>query len=138
MTISGVALLALALLCWVGLGLIRSGSAAGVAVDLGEAALAMTVASAFEALAIGLLPLRGLPGMALFAERKRVWLVLWGVSVFAFFHFIINPANGYLVESTLVPLATTIGLLVLFTLLSLGLWGFFNLRRRGKITPTRA
>jgi hypothetical protein len=67
--------------------------------------------------------------MALFAERKGVWLVLWAVSVFAFFHFIINPVNGYLVESTLVPLATTIGLLVLFTLVSLGLWGFFNLRQ---------
>jgi hypothetical protein len=56
--------------------------------------------------------------------------VIWGVSVLFFFHVIINPFSGYLASSSLVPVATTIALLVLFTLVSLGLWGYFNVRGR--------
>jgi hypothetical protein len=127
---TGITLLVVALASWVGLGLVRGGGSGGWVTEVGEAALAMTVVAAFEALAIGLLPLRGLPGLALFSERKTWWVVIWGVSVLAFFHFIINPQNGYLVDATLVPVMTTIGLLALFALLSLGLWGYFALRRR--------
>jgi hypothetical protein len=135
--VSSLVLLALALGSWVGLGVIRTGSATGWAFDISEAALAMTTASAFEALAIGLLPIRGMPGSVLFAERKRVWIVVWGISVFAFFHFLVNPSNGYLVESSLVPVVTTVSLLVLFSVLSLGLWGFFNLRTKRRARPER-
>ena len=136
--VSSIVLLALALGSWVGLGVVRSDMADGWAFEISEAALAMTVTSAFEALAIGLLPIRGMPGSVLFAERKRVWLIVWGVSVFAFFHFIIDPSNGYLAESSLVPVVTTVSLLVVFSVLSLGLWGFFNLRTRRRARPERA
>jgi hypothetical protein len=122
--------LALAVGSWVMLGLVRAGSGAGVLTDLVEAALATVVVSGFEALTIGLLPLGGMPGKALFDRKKLWWIVIWGLSVLAFFHALVNPQSGYLADSALVPVATTIGLLVAFTLLSFALWGFFRLRQR--------
>jgi len=112
------------------LGLVRSGSGAGVMADLVEAALATVVVSGFEALTIGLLPVGGMPGKALFDRKKLWWIVIWGLSVLAFFHALVNPQSGYLVDSALVPVATTIGLLMAFTLFSFALWGFFRLRQR--------
>jgi hypothetical protein len=122
--------LALSVGSWVMLGLVRVGSEAGVMSDLVEAALATVVVSGFEALTIGLLPLGGMPGKVLFDQKKFWWIVIWGLSVLAFFHALVNPQSGYLVDSALVPVATTIGLLVAFTLLSFALWGFFRLRQR--------
>jgi hypothetical protein len=129
---SAVVLLGVAILSWVALGAIRSGEGSGFGVDVGEAALATITVAAFEALTIGLLPLRGMPGRKLFANRRKWWIVIWGIAVLAFFHALINPESGYLTESTLVPVATTIALLVLFAAVSVGLWGFFAVRDRKK------
>ena len=122
--------LALSVGSWVMLGLARGSSRAGVMADLGEAALATVVVSGFEALTIGLLPLGGMPGKVLFDQKKLWWIVIWGLSVLAFFHALVNPQSGYLIDSALVPVATTIGLLGGFTLFSFALWGFFRLRER--------
>jgi hypothetical protein len=130
--VSSLVLLAGAVASWVMLGVIRSGDVVGFFDEVGEAALATVTVSAFEALAIGLLPLRGMPGRVLFAARKKWWLAIWGVSVLALFHALVNPQSGYLVSSALVPVATTVGLLVVFTLFSVGLWGFFALKDRRK------
>jgi hypothetical protein len=132
-TFASTFVLALAVGSWVMLGLVRSGSGAGALTDLVEAALATVVVSGFEALTIGLLPLGGMPGKVLFDQKKVWWIVIWGLSVLAFFHALVNPQSGYLVDSALVPVATTIGLLVAFTLFSLALWGFFRLRQRRPI-----
>ena len=129
---SAVVLLGVAILSWVALGAIRSGEGSGFGVDVGEAALATITVAAFEALTIGLLPLRGMPGRKLFANRRKWWIVIWGIAVLAFFHALINPESGYLTESTLVPVATTIALLVLFGAVSVGLWGFFAVKDRKK------
>jgi hypothetical protein len=130
--VSAVVLLAVAILSWVALGAVRSGVGTGFAVDVGEAALATITVAAFEALTIGLLPLRGMPGRTLFANRKTWWIVIWGIAVLAFFHALVNPQSGYLSESTLVPVATTVALLVVFAAISVGMWGFFALKDRKK------
>jgi hypothetical protein len=131
---SAVILLGLGLSSWVGLGVVRAGQ--GFGSNVIETALAMITVATLEAVAFGLLPMRGMPGGILFEERRRLWLILWGVSVLFFFHVIINPQSGYLASDSLVPVATTVGLLVLFTLVSLGLWGFFSHRGRGQAKPT--
>jgi hypothetical protein len=128
--VSSVVVLAVALASWVAVGAVRSGAGAGFVNDATEAALATITVSAFEGLAIGLLPLRGMPGKVLFATRRRWWVVIWAISVLAFFHALIDPQSGYLADSALVPVAVTVGLLVVFAGASLGLWGFFTLRDR--------
>jgi hypothetical protein len=61
-----------------------------------------------------------------------LWLALWGVSVFLFFHVLVNPESGYLADTALVPLSTTVALMVMFGVVSLGLWSFFALKDRRK------
>jgi hypothetical protein len=128
-TISAVVILALALGAWFGLGAVRS-SESGTFSDVVQAALAMTTVSAFEALVFGLLPIHGMPGRVLFKQRRWLWAVVWGVSVLAFFHVLVNPQSGYLVDTAIVPVATTYGLLAFFTLISLGLWAWFRRQER--------
>ena len=124
-TTTSVVVLAIALAAWFGLGAVRSAGAGSLS-NLVVAALAMTTVSAFEALVFGLLPIHGMPGRVLFQQRRWLWVVIWGVSVLAFFHVLVNPQSGYLVNTALVPVATTYGLLAFFTLVSLGLWGWFR------------
>jgi hypothetical protein len=128
--VSAIVVLVVALASWMALGAVRSTDDVGFSSDIAEAALATVTVSAFEALAIGLLPISGMPGKHLFTSRKKWWLAIWGISVLAFFHALVNPQSGYLSDAALVPVATTIGLLVAFAIVSFGLWGFFTLRQR--------
>jgi hypothetical protein len=126
--------MALAIGAWFGLGAARV-SEPSLLSDLTEAALAMTTVAAFEALVFGLLPIHGMPGRVLFKQRRRLWMVVWGLSVLAFFHVLVNPSSGYLVDTAVVPVATTYALLAGFTLVSLGLWAWFRRRDRAQASP---
>lgn len=122
---------------WFGLGAVRDAEP-GAITDFAEAALAMTTVAAFEGLVFGLLPIHGMPGRVLFRERRLVWLIVWGLSVLAFFHVLVNPQSGYLVDTALVPTLTTYGLLGVFTLVSLCLWAWFRRQDRKTTAPPGA
>ena len=133
---AALVVVAISLISWVGLGVWRGGGGEGWAGTVIEAALATVVVAGFEALVIGLLPLAGMPGKPLFARFKTWWIAIWGISLVVFFHALVNPQSGYLADSALVPVATTMGLLLGFALLSVGFWGFFALRdRRRRESP---
>lgn len=129
-TVASISLLLIALASWLGLGAVRGGGEASWSL-LVEAALAMSVVAAFEGLVFGLLPVRGMPGRVLFQRRRWVWAAIWGLAVLAFFHVLVNPQSGYLVDTAVVPVATTFGMLALFALASFGLSFWF--RRPGKV-----
>ena len=93
-----------------------------------EAALAMTTVAAFEGLVFGLLPIHGMPGRILFKSRRWQWAVIWGLAVLAFFHVLVNLKSGYLVDTAVVPVATTYALLAVFSLISVVLWAWFRPR----------
>lgn len=120
-------LFAAGLVAWFLLGVVRSAEGPVFI----EGVLAILTVATFEVLAVGLLPLRGLLGHKMMRAGRARWLIMWGLSLFAFFHIVINPANGYLTSSALVPLATTITLLLVFSAVSVWLWWHFN-RRRAK------
>ena len=71
-----------------------------------------------------------MPGRVLFRHKRLLWSIIWGFSVLAFFHVLVNPHSGYLVDTALVPVAATFGLLAFFTVVSLGLWAWFRLKDR--------
>ena len=129
-TFASISLLLIALASWLGLGAVRGGSEATWSLPV-EAALAMSVVAAFEGLVFGLLPVRGMPGRVLFQRRRWVWAAIWGLAVLAFFHVLVNPQSGYLVDTAMVPVATTFGMLAFFALVSFGLSFWF--RRPGKV-----
>jgi hypothetical protein len=109
--------------------MVRAGGE-GTLVSIIEATLAMTTVAAFEALVFGLLPIHGMPGKVLFKQRRWHWAMIWGISVLAFFHVLVNPQSGYLVDTAFVPVATTYGLLAFFTLVSALLWLWFRRQDR--------
>ncbi|HJU81566.1 MAG TPA: FGLLP motif-containing membrane protein, partial [Acidimicrobiia bacterium] len=129
--VTALVLLGLAFAAWFGLGAVRASETSTLSETI-EAGLAMTTVAAFEGLVFGLLPIHGMPGRILFKSRRWQWAVIWGLALLAFFHVLVNPQSGYLVDTAVVPVATTYALLALFSLISVVLWAWFRPR------PTRS
>jgi hypothetical protein len=123
-----VLMLATALLAWLTLGWAGPDDGSSIAGTAGRTALAAVVVAGLEGVTFGLLPFRFLPGEPLFGARRAVWAALLGVGAFAFFHVLINPASGYLADTSPTPLVTTIALLVAFGGVSLAFWAWFRFR----------
>jgi hypothetical protein len=91
-------------------------------------ALGCILVSGLEATAFGLMPLRFMPGYAIYRWNRPLWAVLFFLSVFAFIHILIGPTSGYV--STLAPAAfiAALGVFAVFGALSIGTWGYFRFR----------
>ena len=125
-------MLAVAGVAWIGLIPLRSAleaDPAGLAPQIAQAALSTVVVAGLEGVVFGLLPVRFMPGAALYGFSRRAWAVLFGVGVFGLLHVLVNPTSGYLADSTRTPLVTIAVLFVGFTLASVGLWSYFRFRR---------
>lgn len=133
-TFIGAALmLGAALIAWLGLGLLPAGD--GFALVVARTVLAATLVAGLEGVVFGLLPLRFLPGEPLFAWNRRLWAIAIGIGAFAFFHILINPASGYLSDSSRVPLLTTLVLLIGFSAVSVVFWAWFRFRGSTDVVP---
>jgi hypothetical protein len=97
--------------------------------------LAAIVVGGLEGVVFGLLPLRFLQGEVLFGWNRIVWALLFGLGVFAFAHVLVNPASGYLADSTRTPLLTIVALFVGFGVVSLAFWAYFRFRRPREAAP---
>ena len=128
--VAGLLMLGAALLAWVGLGLLRQSGGEGIGFTIAETVLAAVLVAGLEGLVFGLLPLRFLPGERVYRWNRIVWGALLGVGLFAFFHILINPASGYLADTSRTPLFTILGLLIGFGFLSVAFWGYFRFRRQ--------
>jgi hypothetical protein len=121
-------MLAVSLAAWVALipvGAAADGSAGPMIL---QATLTTLVVGGLEGVAIGLLPMRFLPGEAILGWSRRRWAVLFGIGVFAFLHVLVNPSSGYLADTERAPLLTIVALLVAFGAVSVGLWAWFRFR----------
>lgn len=126
-TALGAALmLAVALVAWVGLGALPDGVDFGLVVA--RTALAALMVAGLEGVVFGLLPMRFLPGESLYAWNRVAWGALLALGAFAFFHILINPASGYLSDTSRTPLFTVLGLLVGFSAVSVAFWAWFRFR----------
>jgi hypothetical protein len=124
--------LAAAALAWILLVLVRSGLGASDAFGaaLIESATVTVVVAGIENAMFEMMPLRFLPGAAVFEWDKRVWAVLIGLGVFAFAHVLLNPAAGagYLANTTRTSFLTMVVLLVAFAVASVAFWAWFRFR----------
>ncbi len=120
-------MLAVAFAAWLGLGALPEGDAFGLVVL--RTALAALMVAGLEGVVFGLLPMRFLPGEPLYASNRILWGVLLAIGAFAFFHILINPASGYLSDSSRTPLFTELALLIGFSLVSVAFWAWFRFRR---------
>lgn len=130
--IGALLMLVTALAAWVVLGALPVGDAF-LLVALRTALAALMVAG-LEGVVFGLLPMRFLPGEAIYAWNRTVWAAILASGAFTFFHILVNPASGYLSDSTRTPLVTVLALFVGFGLISVGFWAWFRFRSPGKAT----
>jgi hypothetical protein len=124
-------MLAVSVAAWVGLIPVRD----AVATDpdafvpaIAQAALGTVVVAGLEGVVFGLLPVRFMPGAALYASSRRAWAILFGIGVFGLLHVLVNPTSGYLADASRTPLLTIVALFVAFGLASVGLWAYFRFR----------
>ena len=121
------ALLAWVALTWLrGLGLPEDGFGA----TLLETAFAATLVAGLEAAAFALMPLRFLPGYALYRWNRPVWALLWGAGLFAFVHVLIGPTSGYVSELSPHAFMAALGVFATFGALSIATWLYFRLRTK--------
>jgi photosystem II stability/assembly factor-like uncharacterized protein len=132
-------MLVVALVAWVALIPVSAAAANGsVGPTILQATLTTLVVGGLEGVAIGLLPMRFLPGEAILGWNRRAWAVLFGIGVFAFLHVLVHPSSGYLADTERAPLVTIVVLLVAFGAASIGLWAWFRFRRPPPTAPEPA
>jgi hypothetical protein len=119
--------LVVAVVSWLLLGWVREAVPVG---DLGmivlKTALAGIVVAALEAVAFGLMPLRFMPGYAIYRWRRPVWAIIWLASLFAFIHILIGPNSGYLSELSIEALLVAGAVFAIFGAISVGFWAYFR------------
>ncbi|HEX2142081.1 MAG TPA: FGLLP motif-containing membrane protein [Candidatus Limnocylindria bacterium] len=131
--IGAAGLFAVAMVAWLALGLLPDDGGFGLTVL--RTALAALMVAGLEGMVFGLMPLRFLPGASVMAWSRVAWGFLLGIGLFAFFHILINPASGYLSDSSRTPLLTTLALLIGFSALSVAFWAWFRFRNAPPEVP---
>jgi hypothetical protein len=119
-----------AVLGWVGLSWLRSQGFAtgGFSVTLLSTACAAVLVGGLEATAFGLMPLRFMPGNAVYKWNRLGWGLLFGISVFAFIHILISPTSGYVSSLSPQAFVAALGVFAAFGALSIITWGYFRFR----------
>jgi hypothetical protein len=122
--------LAAAVVAWLGLAWVRTAGFAedGFEVTLASTAFAAILVAGLEATAFGLMPLRFMPGYAIYRWNRLGWALLFGLSVFGFIHILIGPTSGYLAELSPAAFVAALGVFAAFGALSIGTWAYFRLR----------
>jgi hypothetical protein len=120
-----------AFIAWVVLAFLRgSGSTDVFTNTLLQSATVTVVVAGLENAVFAMLPLRFLPGAAVYSWNRVVWIVLIGLGIFGFAHVLLNPSAGagYLADTTRTSFVTLVVLLVAFTVASVLFWGWFRFR----------
>ena len=125
--------LAAAFLAWIGLTWLRGLGLPedGFGATLLGTAFAATLVAGLEAAAFGLIPMRFLPGHAVYRWNRLGWALLFALSCFAFFHILIGPNSGYVAELSPNAFVAALGVFAAFGALSIGTWLYFRVRARG-------
>jgi hypothetical protein len=101
----------------------------GFAITLLATACAAVTVAGLEATAFGLMPMRFMPGYAVYRWNRLAWALLWGLSLFGFLHILIAPTSGYVSQLSPGAFAAALGVFAAFGGISILTWGYFRFRR---------
>ncbi len=93
-----------------------------------EAASVTIVVAGLENAVFAMLPLRFMPGAAVYQWNRPVWVALIALGLFGFAHVLLNPSAGYLADTTRTSFFTLVLLLIGFGLASVLFWAYFRFR----------
>jgi hypothetical protein len=93
-----------------------------------QTALACYVVAGIETLAVGLLPMRFLPGRPVYEWSRAAWLPIFLISVMAYLLVLVNPRSGYLSDDSRTPMIIGVCFLAAFGIVSMGTWAYFRFR----------
>lgn len=122
--------LAIVVPAWLALGWVRTsaGADASFLSLMVETALAAIVVSGLEAVAIGLMPFRFMPGVAVYRWNRLAWALLCGASLFGFIHILIGPTSGYISDLVAPAWLAALGIFAAFGVFTVVFWGWFRFR----------
>ena len=122
--------LTVAVLAWLALGWLRgsAGTDGSFLAIATETALAAIVVAGLEAVAFGLMPFRFMPGVAIYRWNRPIWALLFGASLFGFFHILIGPSSGYLSDLSLQGWLAALGVFAAFGAFTVLFWAWFRFR----------
>ena len=122
--------LAAAFVAWLGLTWARSlgYDPNGFGITLLSTAFAAILVAGLEATAFGLMPLKFMPGHAVYRWNRLGWGLLFGLSVFGFVHLLIGPSSGYVSQLSPQAFVAALGVFAVFGALSILTWGYFRFR----------
>jgi hypothetical protein len=121
-------LLALSVVAWLLLAFVRGQTFDPWVSLFVQTVLVTFVVAGIEALVIGLLPMRFLPGHPLYKWRRSMWFPLFVLAVFGYLMILVDPANGYLSDNSRTPTIVGVIFLVAFGIVSIGTWAYFRYR----------
>lgn len=121
-------LIILSFVAWILLAFVRQGEFDPWLSLFLQTVLVTFVVAGIETLAIGLLPMRFLPGHPLFQWRRGAWFVLFALSIMGYLLILVDPANGYLSDDSRTPMLIGVIFLVTFGIVSFGTWAYFRYR----------
>ena len=125
-----VTLLAVSLLAWALLGIVRgmeTGSG-GWALPLGEALLAVLFVAGLEGVFYNMIPLTFMDGRAVADWSRPAWALMFGIATFLFWQLLINPDAGYLDALRETKVVIVLSLVVFYVIVTLGTWSYFRWR----------
>ena len=116
----------LAIVGWLGYSMVigAAGNGAGWWATFASETMSGLAVSGIAALPIALLPMAFADGGAIFAWKKRVWAVCYGIGLFSFFVILLPLPSSWGEVAT--PLATWIGLYVGYAVLAVAVWAWFR------------
>jgi hypothetical protein len=122
--------LIVSVVAWLALGSVRASAGDGATFFnvAAQTALAAIVVSGLEAVAFGLMPFRFMPGVAIYRWNRLIWAVLFGASLFGFFHILIGPTSGYLSDLSAPAWLAALGVFAAFGAFTILFWAWFRFR----------
>jgi hypothetical protein len=119
-----------AVVAWIALSYLRGlgYDPNGFGITLLSTAFAAILVAGLEATAFGLMPLRFMPGHAVYKWNRVGWALLFGLSVFGFVHLLIGPSSGYVSQLSPQAFTAALGVFAVFGGLSILTWAYFRFR----------
>jgi hypothetical protein len=126
--LAAIWLLVLSFVAWILLALVRQGAFDPWLALFLQTVLVTFVVAGIETLAVGLLPMRFLPGHPLYQWRRGAWFAVFALAVMGYLLILVDPANGYLSDDSRTPMLVGLIFLLTFGVVSLGTWAYFRYR----------